>query len=105
MPQLNYTVPGNIAGVNQGDRDLCWLAATAVLYTWKNGIPCTMTQAANRLGAEFVARQAAGTALRYNELTLWRTRGLFDMQHQQCIGAQGWDALLRAHGQIGRAHV
>lgn len=100
MPQLNYTVPGNIAGIDQGQADLCWLAATAVMYTWKNGFPVTLTQAAARLGAEFVAHQAAGTALSYTELALWRTRGLFDMQHQQCIGADGWSALLRAHGPL-----
>ncbi|MDB5581524.1 MAG: hypothetical protein JWR80_6700 [Bradyrhizobium sp.] len=100
MAQLNYTVRAPIVAVDQGDADLCWLAATAVLYTWKDSRPCTMTQAANRLGVEFIAHQAAASALSYAELALWRTRGPFDLQHQQCIGANGWDALLRAHGPL-----
>lgn len=100
MPNLKYTVPPPIEAVDQGVADLCWLAATTVVYSWKDGRRWTMTEAANRLGVEFIAHQAAGSALSYSELALWRSRGPFGMQHQQCIAADGWDALLRAHGPL-----
>jgi hypothetical protein len=50
-------VPPPIAAVDQGPVNLCWLAATAVMFSWKDGAPCTRTEAANRFGVEFVAHQ------------------------------------------------
>jgi hypothetical protein len=100
MPLYDYIVPPPMNAIDQGNADLCWLAVTAVLYSWKDGRPCSMDDAARRLGVEFVIHQAAGTLLPWAELALWRARGPFEMQHQQCLGADGWDALLRAHGPL-----
>lgn len=100
MSNLNFTVPPPIEAIDQGIADLCWLAATAVVYSWKDGRRWTMSETANRLGVEFVARQAAGAALSYDELALWRSRGPFGMQHQQCIASDGWNLLLRGHGPL-----
>lgn len=100
MPSLNFTVRSPIVAVDQGNVDLCWAAATAVLYGWKDSRPYTMAEAAGRLGGPFVLKQVTGSALSYADLGLWQQSGPFGQQHQQCIAASGWDALLRRHGPL-----
>jgi len=100
MPRLNYIVPPPIDAVDQGVADLCWLAATTVLYSWRDARRWTMSEAAKQLGVEFVAHHAAGSALAYAELALWRSRGSFGMEYQQCIAGDGWNTLLRSHGPL-----
>lgn len=100
MPQFNYTVPGTVAAVDQGDADLCWLAATTVLFQWKDAQSMTMQSVAQRLGRPYVIKYNAKDGLNYDELAGWRRAAGFGMQHQQCIAAEGWNALLRAEGPL-----
>lgn len=100
MASFDYEVPPPVSPVDQGQANLCWLAATAVLYGWKSPRPVTMAKAAERLGVEFVAKYGTGSALTYDELPLWRQRGPFRAEGQQCMDARGWDAKLRGFGPL-----
>jgi hypothetical protein len=100
MVQYSFTVFPPVIAVDQGSAPLCWLAATAVLFSWENNQPVSMQDAANRLGIEFISKFAAGAALQYDDLSLWTSRCGFASEGQQCIAADGWDRLLRRDGPL-----
>ena len=100
MSAIKYHVPAPFSAVDQGHADLCWLAASAVVFQWSSGLPVSLQQAANRLGVEFIAKYAQGAALQYGDVPLWRARGPFQSQNQQCLDASGWETLLRQHGPL-----
>ncbi len=87
--------------IKQGEyASLCWAAATAVMLGWRNRSRCSLQDAANFLGVEFVEKYAAGSPLKYGDVPLWKERGGFVAQGQQCIDAAGWNDLLRKHGPL-----
>jgi hypothetical protein len=97
---IDVEVQPPVIPVDQGPGDLCWLAATSVLFTWKGPDAYSMSDAAQRLGVEFQAKYAARQALSYDDLPLWQQRGGFESQAQQCIDSAGWGALLTSHGPL-----
>ncbi len=99
MP-FDYTVPPPIQAIDQGDADLCWAAATTVLFNWRAVAPISMTDAVGRLGVEFVALFAANKGVPTSEVGLWASRGGFTADGLQCIDAAGWDAKMRASGPL-----
>jgi hypothetical protein len=100
MPNHDFDVSPQLIAFDQGNTNLCWLAASAVLYQWQNVQPLTLQDAANRLGVEFVALYASGSALPYADLPLWQARGPFRSQGQQCFDAGGWFNLLSTFGPL-----
>ena len=66
--------------VAQGNTNLCWLAATAVMDSYKSNKAVTMGEAAARLGGEYVLKQAQGVALKWNEVDAWLTAGGFNKE-------------------------
>ncbi|MBY9064967.1 hypothetical protein K7957_18690 [Sphingomonas yunnanensis] len=100
MPAYLYRVPGPIIAFDQGRASLCWLAASAVMFSWKSTGPVRLAEAADRLGPEFIAKYGTGSALGYADLALWASRGGFVREPQQCLDAGGWNQLLRSHGPL-----
>src|ERR1700738_700865 len=100
MTDVNYQVSPPIQAFDQGHTNLCWLAASAVLFQWQQRTQITLQDAANRLGIEFITKYANGEALTYGDIPLWRTRGPFQSQGQQCLDVNGWVSLLTAHGPL-----
>jgi len=86
--------------VAQGNTNLCWLAATAVMDSYKAKKSVTMGEASARLGGEYVLKQAQGIALQFSELDAWLAAGGFNKEQQLCFGAEGWEKLLKAHGPL-----
>jgi hypothetical protein len=100
MGKFNFTVFPPVTPVHRGPDTLCWLAATAVLFSWEDNQPVSMQDAANRLGIEFIEKFAASAALLYDDLPLWTSRCGFASEGQQCLAPDGWDRLLRRHGPL-----
>ena len=100
MSLFNYKVRPPILPVNQGNTDLCWLAATTVMFQWKDTIKLSMQDCASRLDSIFVAKFLAHEALSYDDILLWKSHGGFDAQGQQCLDAGGWQTLLELHGPL-----
>jgi hypothetical protein len=100
VPQYNYTVIPPIEPIDQRRQDLCWLASTAEIFSWRERRSMTMDEAASRLGPDFESKSRNGEALTYSEISLWTARANFRSEAQQCIAAFGWDFLLRRHGPL-----
>jgi hypothetical protein len=96
----NFDVTPSLLPVDQGSADLCWLAATAVIMSYKDNALVSMSAAATRLGPEFVIKQSLNSRLNYSDLNLWKMRGNFLSEGQQCIDAKGWYNLLKKHGPL-----
>ncbi len=103
----SFEVSPSLLPVDQGAADLCWLAATAVVYGWKDNVggslsdsDARMSAAATRLGGEFVAKYVTKSSLSYDSIPLWKSRGGFNSQGQQCLDASGWSSLLKQHGPL-----
>jgi hypothetical protein len=100
MDAVDFQVSPPIEGVDQGNSQLCWLAATAVLFQWRDGVPVSLQDAANTLGAYFIAKYANLAPLDYGDMQQWQQAGGFESQGQQCFDADGWSSLLQQYGPL-----
>jgi hypothetical protein len=100
MANYNFDVSPALIAFDQGNTNLCWLAASAVMFQWQSVQPVTLQDAANRLGIEFVALYGSGSVLPWAQLPLWQARGPFRSQGQQCLDVNGWLQLLSAYGPL-----
>jgi Papain-like cysteine protease AvrRpt2 len=100
MTNYNFDVTPSMIAFDQGNSNLCWLAASAVLFQWQSVQPLTLQDAANRLGVEFAALYASGSVLPFTQLPLWQARGPFQSQGQQCFDANGWFNLISTYGPL-----
>lgn len=101
MSDVDYTVPGLISAVDQGNGNVCWCAATTVLNRWKDDNPnVTMDDVATKLGIAFQAKYIRGEALSYNDIPAWKSAAGMESQGQQCLGAEGWQTLLKTYGPL-----
>lgn len=97
---VNYVVSPLPTPVSQGNENLCWLAASAVMFSYRDKRPYTLTDAATKLGGAYVLKQTQGLALQYDELKTWLFSGGFASQGQQSLDAKGWEQLLKNHGPL-----
>jgi len=97
---FDFMVPPPIEAVDQGNGNLCWLAATSVLFGWRDSSPLSLADSAARLGVEFTGLFGASKALPAAWVPLWAERGGYSKEGLQCIDASGWDSLLRQHGPL-----
>jgi hypothetical protein len=100
MADFDFLVAPPIQGIDQGNSELCWLAATAVMFQWREGRVVSLQDAANALGVEFVAIYARDGVLPFPDIPLWQQRGGFESQGQQCFDANGWLGLLQQYGPL-----
>lgn len=100
MSNYDYDVSPALIAFDQGNANLCWLAASAVMFQWKTVQPITLQDAATRLGIEFVALYSSGSLLPFPQVPLWKARGPFRSQGQQCLDADGWLNLLSTYGPL-----
>jgi Papain-like cysteine protease AvrRpt2 len=100
MPNYNFDVSPALIAFDQGNTNLCWLAASAVMFQWKTVQPITLQDAATRLGVEFLALYSSGSLLPFSQVPLWKARAPFRSQGQQCFDAAGWLTLLSAYGPL-----
>lgn len=97
---VNYKVPKAFTIVDQGNSNLCWLATTTMLLSWKSQLSMDMKATAKRLGPEFEALLAKGEALSQNNFTLFLKRsGLIGLVGQS-RPAKVWEQLLKTHGLL-----
>jgi hypothetical protein len=104
---VDIEINPNLLPVDQGDSNLCWLAATAVVFGWRDGAGGTladsdarMSAAATAMGGEFVTLYLTKEALPSASIPNWRSSGGFELQGQQCLDADGWETLLRGKGPL-----
>ena len=97
---VKFTIDPLPTAVSQGNANLRWLAATAVMDSYKAKKAVSMGEASARLGGEYVLKQAQGVALKWNEVDAWLTAGGFNKEPQLCFGAEGWEKLLKEHGPL-----
>ena len=97
---VNFFVNPLPNAVSQGNAELCWLAASAVMFSYRDNAAVSMADAAARLGGVYVIKDAQGAALDYSEIPAWKLAGGFRSQAQQSLDASGWEQLLKSHGPL-----
>lgn len=97
---VSYVVNPLPTPVSQGKTNLCWLAASAAMFSYKDNKPYTLTDAATRLGGVYVVKQIQEQALSYDELDTWLFAGGFQREGQQSLDSGGWEQLLKSHGPL-----
>lgn len=97
---VNYEVPGLINPVDQGDSNLCWLATTATLLSWKRLVPMDMKATAKLLGQKYESLLSQGAPLPANLISDFMSRVKFAALAGQSRPANAWEGLLKRHGLL-----
>lgn len=97
---LDYEVAGIINPVDQGVSNLCWLATTATLLSWKLLSLMDMKATAKHLGPEFEALHTSGDGLSSANIPLFLTRSKLISKAGQSRTAKTWEQLLKTHGLL-----
>lgn len=97
---VNYEVPGLINPVDQGDSNLCWLATSATLLSWKRLVPMDMKATAKLLGQKYESLLSQGAPLPANLISDFMSRAKFAALAGQSRPANAWEGLLKRHGLL-----
>ena len=97
---VNYEVAGIINPVNQGDSNLCWLATTATLLSWKQLVLMDMKATAKQLGPKFEFLLSQAAPLPAAAISEFMSRAKFVALAGQSRPARAWESLLKAHGLL-----
>lgn len=97
---VNYEVSGIINPVDQGDSNLCWLATTATLLSWKLLSPMDMRATAKHLGPEFEVLLTGGDALPGTYIPRFLQRSKLIALAGQSRPATALEKLLKDHGLL-----
>lgn len=97
---VNYEVPGTINLVDQGRSNLCWLATTATLLSWKRFVPMDMKATAKLLGTKYESLLSQGASLPATLISDFMGRAKFVALAGQSRPASAWEGLLKKHGLL-----
>lgn len=97
---VNYEVAGIINPVDQGDSNLCWLATTATLLSWKRLVPMDMKATAKQLGPEFESLLSQDAPLPATAISAFMSRAKFVALAGQSRPVTAWESLLKKHGLL-----
>lgn len=98
MPALNKVYA--VAPIAQQKSKSCWAASAAMLLTWKNGIPVSESQAAQRAGGSFEYAFNANNGLFGSEIANLAAALNLRVEAPQNYLPAGYHDLLTAHGPL-----
>lgn len=97
---VDFEVPGIIRPVDQGVSNLCWLATTTTLLSWKLLTPMDMRATAQRLGPEFETLLTGGDELPPALVNRFIERSGLIAVAGQSRAAADWERMLKDHGLL-----